>query len=233
MTGTGFFITGTDTGCGKTEITLGLMQLLQDQGYQVLGFKPVAAGAEDGGEGLRNEDALRIQDAGSLAVPYELINPYCFAPPIAPHLAAREVAAVIRPETLGNCYQALAELADVVVVEGAGGWRVPLGPELDIADLPGLLRIPAVLVVGLRLGCLNHTLLSADAIMDKGCGFAGWIANHLDPDMLRAEANLATLDERIPAPRLGLVPRLPGRPDAARVAAGLDAPAVARALPRR
>jgi dethiobiotin synthetase len=228
MSSHGFFVTGTDTGCGKTEITLGLMRLLQDQGYQVLGFKPVAAGAEQSGEGLRNDDALRIQDAGSLAVPYELVNPYCFEQPIAPHLAAAEAGRLIRRDAIRNCFEALTELADVVIVEGAGGWRVPLSDDLEVADLPALLRIPALLVVGLRLGCLNHTLLSADAILDKGCGFAGWIANRLDPKMLRPGDNLATLDERIPAPRLGAVERLPGRPDPVQVAAQLDAQAMER-----
>jgi dethiobiotin synthetase len=226
MSGKGFFVTGTDTGCGKTEITLGLMRLFQDQGLQVLGLKPVAAGAEESGEGLRNKDALRIQDAGSLAVPYELINPYCFEPPIAPQIAAAEVRKAIRPEVIRNCFQALTELADLVVVEGVGGWHVPLGEELDTSDLPVLLHIPAILVVGLRLGCLSHALLSAEAIMDKGCGLAGWVANRLDPAMLRPEANLATLEGRIPAPRLGSVEHLPGRPDPQRIAAQLDSDAV-------
>jgi len=198
----GPFITGTDTGCGKTEVTLALMRLFQEQGLSVLGMKPVAAGAEDHGEGLRNEDALRIQDAGSMAVPYELINPFAFAPPIAPHIAAHEAAREIHSETIINCYQALTELADVVVVEGVGGWRVPLGTDLQVADLPGLLEIPVLLVVGMRLGCLNHALLTADAVVDRA-RLAGWMANQVEPGMPRLEENIQALDHNIPCPRIG------------------------------
>ena len=222
----GIFITGSDTGCGKTEITLALMRLLRERGLQVLGMKPVASGAEQSGEGLRNKDALRIQDAGSLAVPYELINPYAFEPPIAPHIAAAEVGVEIRPEAIRNCYQALAELSDWVVVEGVGGWRVPLGPDLEVSDLPQLLGIPTLLVVGLRLGCLNHALLSADSIMEKGSGFAGWVANQGGAGMARAEENLHTLDQLIPAPRLGRIGYFAEGIDADVMAAGLDADAL-------
>lgn len=199
----GIFITGTDTGCGKTEITLALMQHLQSQGLQVLGMKPVASGAEESGEGLRNTDALRILEAGSLAVPYELVNPYAFAPPAAPHLAAEQAGVTIRSEAIRNCYDALCDLADFVVVEGVGGWRVPLGPELDVSDLPVLLRTPVLLVVGMRLGCLNHALLSAESILDLGANFAGWVSNQLEPDMLMQPGNLATLEGRVPAAKLG------------------------------
>jgi dethiobiotin synthetase len=226
----GIFITGSDTGCGKTEITLALMRLLRDQGHQVLGMKPVAPGAEQSGEGLRNEDALRIQDAGSLAVPYELINPYAFEPPVAPHIAAAEAGVEIRPDAIRNCYQALAEFADWVVVEGAGGWRVPLGPDLEVSDLPQLLGIPTLLVVGLRLGCLNHALLSADSIMEKGSGFAGWVANQVEAGMARSEENLHTLDQLIPAPRLGRIGYFAEGIDADVMAAGLDADALIERL---
>ncbi len=222
----GIFITGSDTGCGKTEITLALIRLLRERGHQVLGMKPVASGAEQSGEGLRNEDALRIQDAGSLAVPYELINPYAFEPPIAPHIAAAEAGVEIRPMAIRNCYHALADFADWVVVEGIGGWRVPLGPDLEVADLPQLLGIPTVLVVGLRLGCLNHALLSADSIMEKGSGFAGWVANQVETGMARSEENLHTLDQRIPAPRLGRIGYFAEGIDADVMAAGLDADAL-------
>ncbi len=222
----GIFITGSDTGCGKTEITLALMRLLRERGHQVLGMKPVASGAERSGEGMRNEDALRIQDAGSLAVPYELINPYAFEPPIAPHIAAAEVGVDIRPEAIRNCYQALAELSDWVVVEGVGGWRVPLGRDLDVSDLPQLLGIPTLLVVGLRLGCLNHALLSADSIMEKGSGFAGWVANQIEAGMARSEENLHTLEQLIPAPRLGCIGYFAEGTDADVIAAGLDADAL-------
>lgn len=222
----GIFITGSDTGCGKTEIALALMRLLRERGHRVLGMKPVAAGAKPSGEGPRNEDALRLQDAGSLAVPYELINPYAFEPPVAPHIAATEAGVEIRPEAIRNCYQALAEFSDWVVVEGVGGWRVPLGPGLEVSDLPRLLGIPTVLVVGLRLGCLNHALLSADSIMERGGGFAGWVANQVEAGMARAEENLHTLDRLIPAPRLGRIGCFVEGIDADVMAAGLDADAL-------
>lgn len=222
MISKGLFITGTDTGCGKTEITLALMRSLQNQGYRVLGMKPVASGSEQSGEGLRNSDALRIQDAGSLAVPYELVNPYAFEPPIAPHIAAARVGKAIQSKAILNCYQALAELADCVIVEGVGGWRVPLGDDLEVADLPGLLETPVVLVVGLRLGCLNHALLSTDSIVAKGCVFAGWVANELDSQMPCLEENLHFLDQRIPAPRLGRIDHFTGVPDTNAMAAGMD-----------
>ncbi len=223
----GLFITGTDTGCGKTEITLALIRLLQDRGLSVLGMKPVATGAEESGEGLRNEDALRIQDAGSLAVPYELINPFAFEPPIAPHIAAHEAGREIRTEAIINCFQALNDLADVVIVEGVGGWRVPLGQELQLADLPGLLEIPALLVVGMRLGCLNHALLTADSIMDRGCGLAGWVANQMIPDMPRLEENIHTLERHIPCPRLGRNGYLTDGVDLDVIAGGMDTSALA------
>ncbi len=225
MSGRGIFITGTDTGCGKTEVTLALMRLLQERGLQVLGMKPVAAGAEDCGEGLRNEDALSIQDAGSMAVPYELINPFVFKPPIAPHIAAHEAATEIRIEAIINCYQALSELVDVVVVEGVGGWRVPLGPELQVADLPGLLEIPVLLVVGMRLGCLNHALLTADGIVDRA-RLLGWFANQVEVDMPRLEENIHALDYHIPCPRMGRAGYFAEGVDLDVLAAGMDGDAV-------
>jgi len=227
MTSKGIFITGTDTGCGKTEITLALMRLLQGQGYRVLGMKPVATGSERAGGAAYNEDALHIQDAGSLAVPYELINPYVFTLPVAPHIAAAEAGSEICPEVIRTCFDALGELADLVIVEGVGGWRVPLGPDLEVAHLPGLLCIPVLLVVGLRLGCINHALLSADSIREQGCSLAGWVANRLEPRMLRPDENIAALIERIPAPCLGRVAHLPWRPDAVEIAKALDGPGFA------
>ncbi len=223
----GLFITGTDTGCGKTEITLALMRMLQDRGLSVLGMKPVAAGAEQSGEGPRNQDALRIQDAGSLAVPYELINPFVFEPPIAPHIAAHEAGKEVCTEAIINCYRALNDLADVVVVEGVGGWRVPLGPELQLADLPGLLEIPALLVVGMRLGCLNHALLTADSIIERGCGLAGWVANQAVPGMPRLEENIHALERHIPCPRLGRSGYFTDGVDLEVIAEGMDTRALA------
>lgn len=222
MASNGIFITGTDTGCGKTEITLALMKCLQSEGRQVLGFKPVAAGAEESGEGLRNEDALRIQNAGSMALPYELINPYVFEPPVAPHIAAAEAGRVVDAEVIRNCFEALSELADVVIVEGAGGWRVPLASDMEMSDLPNLLNIPVLLVVGLRLGCLNHALLSADGITEKGSGLAGWVANQLDSEQPRQEENLYTLDQLIPAPRIARFGHFSEGADTGIMAEGFD-----------
>jgi dethiobiotin synthetase len=204
----GFFITGTDTECGKSEITLALMHLLQARGHRVLGMKPVASGAEPTQDGLRNEDARRIQQQGSADVPYELVNPYAFGPPIAPHIAARQAGESIRFQPVRDNYQALSGRADFVLVEGVGGWKVPLGPDGGVSDLAADLGLPVILVVGLKLGCINHALLTADAIVANGSSLAGWVANQVDPGMLEMESNLETLREGIDAPCLGFVPFL-------------------------
>jgi dethiobiotin synthetase len=204
----GFFITGTDTECGKSEITLALMHLLQARGHRVLGMKPVASGAEPTKDGLRNEDARRIQQQGSADVPYELVNPYAFGPPIAPHIAARQAGESIRFQLLRKNLQALSDQADFVLVEGVGGWKVPLGPDGDVSDLAAHLGLPVILVVGMKLGCINHALLTADAIVADGSSLAGWVANQIDPGMLEMESNLETLREDIDAPCLGFVPFL-------------------------
>jgi dethiobiotin synthetase len=206
MMAKGFFITGTDTECGKSEVTLALMHLLQAQGHRVLGMKPVASGAEPTPDGLRNGDALRIQQQGSAAVAYDLINPYAFEPPIAPHIAARQAGESIRFQRLRDNYRVLSDQADFVLVEGVGGWKVPLGPEGDVSDLAAFLELPVILVVGMKLGCLNHALLTAEAIVANGPPLAGWVANQAGADMLEMESNLETLTESIDAPCLGFVP---------------------------
>ena len=218
----GLFVTGTDTGCGKTEISLGLMRYFQDQGLRALGMKPVASGSERSAYGLRNQDALRLQAQGSLEQPYELINPYAFESPIAPHLAAAREGRSIGLVRILAGYRGLAAAAERVIVEGVGGWRVPLGADLDVAGLARALGLPVVLVVGLRLGCLNHALLTAEAILAEGCVLAGWVANRVDPEMLLPEENLATLVERLPAPCLGQVPSM-RQPQPEAVAAALAA----------
>ncbi len=225
----GLFITGTDTGCGKTEITLALMHVLQSRGLKVVGMKPVASGAEPGPEGLRNEDAVRIQAAGSVDAPYELINPFAYEPPIAPHIAAREAGRPVERGKLLDCYNKLGELADLVIVEGVGGWRVPLGEDLQVPDLPTLFDIPTLLVVGMRLGCLNHALLSADSIANS-VRLIGWVANQVEPDMARLQENLECLDSAITSQRLGLCPYIQGQTDIAALAAGLDAEGLLAAL---
>jgi len=204
----GVFITGTDTGCGKTEITLGLMSHLQRAGLMVLGMKPVASGAEQTPQGLRNQDARRIQRQGSLALRYEQVNPFVYSPAIAPHLAAAQAGRPIQVGPILNEYDRLSELADVMVVEGIGGWRVPLGPRLSLPDLVRALDLPVILVVGMKLGCLNHALLSQESIRHAGLELRGWIANQIDPAMQAWEENLATLSHWLDAPCLGEVPYL-------------------------
>ena len=220
---TGYFITGSDTECGKTETTLGLMRLLQSQGATVVGMKPVASGAVETPQGLRNDDALRIQQAGSQQLPYATINPYLYRPAIAPHLAAQQQGEEISFQQIVSSYQELAAQADVVLVEGVGGWRVPLGPDGGVAELAATLGLPVILVVGLRLGCINHALLSTEAISAGGLQLAGWVANRIDPDMAEIEGNIATLEQHIEAPCIGKIPYLEKVNDAA-IASRLSLP---------
>ncbi len=225
MQGKGFFVTGTDTGCGKTEVSLALMRLLQDRSHSVLGMKPVASGAVSTPRGLRNDDALRLQAQGSLRVDYERINPYAFAPPVAPHIAAAQAGAAIETDVIAAAFSWLSERADRVVVEGIGGWKVPLGPADDTARLARRLGLPVILVVGLKLGCLNHALLTAESIRAGGARLLAWVANTLDPEMPERSANIATLEQRMACPCLGLLPRLV-EPDAGTLAGYLRLPEV-------
>ena len=204
----GVFVTGTDTSVGKTEVSLGLMVALQQRGLSALGMKPVASDGSVGEHGLRCEDAVRLRDQGSVMVPYETVNPYAFEPPMAPHIAAGEAGVEVQLGRIRDAYSELAEQADWVVVEGVGGWLVPLGPSLAVSDLPAVLGVPVVLVIGLRLGCLNHSLLTVEAIRSRELHLAGWVANLLDPDMLARDENIATLAALIDAPCLGVVPWL-------------------------
>lgn len=204
----GIFITGTDTDCGKTEVSLGLMAAWQARGVRTLGMKPVASGCQPGPDGLRNQDALRLLSQGSHAIHYERVNPYAFEPPIAPHIAAGQVGVKIEMASIGRAYGALDAEADLVVVEGVGGWRVPLGANLTLSDIPKTLELPVVLVVGLKLGCINHALLTVESIRAQGCHLAGWIANSLDPAMQAADTNVATLAALIGAPCAGVIPWL-------------------------
>lgn len=229
----GFFITGTDTGCGKTEVSLALVQALRQQGLKVQAMKPVASGCELGPKGLRNADASRLLALSSQPVPYAWVNPYAFAPAIAPHLAAREADTSIELTRISEGAAALAGLADLVIVEGVGGWRVPLGPGLFASDLPRALGLPVILVVGLRLGCINHALLTAESILASGNPLAGWVANQVDPVMERLAENLDSLEALLPAPCLGRVPWL-AEPSPVGLAAHLANPSrlAALALPR-
>ncbi|HUP95279.1 MAG TPA: dethiobiotin synthase [Burkholderiales bacterium] len=206
----GFFVTGTDTGVGKTLVACALLHALAERGLRVIGMKPVAAGASLRSGQLVNDDVSALKAAGNLAAPDHLVNPYCLAAPIAPHVAAAQAGVMIELERLKRAYAQLTVLADYVVVEGAGGFRVPLGPGFDTADLAAQLRIPVVLVVGIRLGCINHALLTAAAIERAGLTFAGWVANHIDPDMICADESVQALEERLAAPLLGRIPHAAG-----------------------
>ena len=205
----GYFITGTDTGIGKTVVTLGLMRWLQDAGLRVAAMKPVASGCERTPQGLRNEDALQLQQQASMQLDYDEVNPYAFEPPIAPHIAARQAGVEIRIDSIRNGVRLLAGAADIVCVEGVGGWLVPLNGRETVADLAVRLGLGVVLVVGMRLGCLNHALLTAGAIEASGAHLAGWVANCMPPAPDYLEENISTLKSMISAPLVGVVPALP------------------------
>lgn len=206
----GVFVTGTDTGAGKSWAACALLHAWRGQGARVAGMKPVASGCEATAEGLRNEDALALQAASSGVWPYATVNPYAFAPPIAPELAAAEAGHEVTMALLQAAHAQLAAGCDVVVVEGAGGWAAPFSPTLDQADVARALGLPVVLVVGLRLGCVSHARLTARAVLDDGLVLAGWIGNVIDPGMLRLDANIDTLRARLPAPCWGVLPHAPG-----------------------
>lgn len=217
-----FFVTGTDTEIGKTTIAAGLLHAARLAGYSTAAAKPVASGCHKTREGLRNEDALALLGECTLALTYAEVNPLAFEPAIAPHLAAREAGVELSVASLRGPVQAVLDKgADFTLVEGAGGWRVPLAGQASISDLVISLKLPVVLVVGVRLGCINHAVLTAEAIARDGLELAGWVANIVDPDTSRLEENLATLAERLPAPCLGRVPRL-AQPTPAAVAQHLE-----------
>lgn len=220
----GFFVTGTDTGVGKTVIALGLMQCLQDQGYTVAGMKPVAAGCEPAVEGPRNADAVLLQRQASIPLDYSLVNPVALAAPVAPHIAARQAGVAISIEAIRRTFDELAARVDCVVVEGIGGWRVPLSERDTVADLAALLELDVILVVAIRLGCLNHALLSAESIACSGLRLAGWVANCVPPMPDALEDNITALKTRLSAPLLGVVPGQDS-PDVRTVARALRLPA--------
>ena len=206
----GYFITGTDTGVGKTLVSQILIQRLAQDHARVVGFKPVASGCRKTPDGLRNDDAVALQAISSVALPYATVNPYAFEPAIAPHLAA--AAANTHIDIARICATIDAVVADRVVVEGVGGWLVPLTPDETIADLARRLQLPVVLVVGMRLGCLNHALLTAAAIRQCGLPLVGWVANEIDPTFERCDENIAALADRLDTPLLMRLPWL-SQPD--------------------
>ena len=198
-----WFVTGTDTEVGKTFVSSALLHLLRNNGVKALGMKPVAAGTDAEG---KNDDVESLIAASGVHAPRELINPYLFQPAIAPHIAAAAAGRNIDVAPIVASFNTLRELADAVLVEGVGGFCVPLGPSLDTADLAEQLGLPVILVVGLRLGCINHALLTQQGIAARGLTLAGWIANGIDPEMSCLEENLSALKDRITAPLLGVIP---------------------------
>lgn len=200
-----YFITGTDTGVGKTFVTCALLHALNAQGIAAIGMKPIAAGAAPSPDGLQNEDIEALREASSVKLTSEDLNCYLFAEPIAPHIAAANEDVDIDLDVIRQRFDQLAELADTVLVEGVGGFIVPLGENIDSADLAADLDLPVILVVGMRLGCLNHALLTQEAIRARGLTLAGWVANQIDPQMAEFDMNVETLEERIRAPLLGVV----------------------------
>jgi dethiobiotin synthetase len=187
-----YFLTGTDTDIGKTFVTCALLWRANQLGRKAAGLKPVAAGTDASG---LNDDVVQIRAASNVLLPLAVINPYCFKAAIAPHIA-----------TIQKTLECASEQADLLIIEGAGGFRVPLGNDGDSADLAVALGLPVILVVGMRLGCINHALLTVEAITTRGLKVAGWVANRIDPEMSCFAENLATLQGLIPAPLLGVVP---------------------------
>lgn len=205
MSASTLFITGTDTGAGKTYVAAALLHRLHGEGYRACGFKPVAAGAIDTRDGPNNEDVIAMQAAAGTQEPRRRVNPYLFQLPAAPHLAAEKEGRGIRIATLDQAHRELAADYDVVVAEGAGGWLVPLDEVWTLGEWVAEHDWPVILVVGMRLGCLNHALLSAEAIARR-TRLAGWIANVLPPAMPLLDENIATLRHRLAAPLLGIIP---------------------------
>jgi dethiobiotin synthetase len=202
----GLFVTGTDTGVGKTLVSAALLHGLARAGVRAVGMKPVASGCRRTADGLRSDDALLLVRHSNVSAPYGEVNPIAFEPAIAPHIAAAEAGERIDLARIVQTSHALAARADRVVVEGVGGWRVPLNEREDVADLARLMGLPVVLVVGLRLGCLNHARLTADALVAARVPWAGWVASAVDAQFSHDRENLATLRSLMPAPLLGVVP---------------------------
>lgn len=209
MTPLGFFITGTDTGVGKTRVATSLCHAFGVRGLRVAAMKPIASGCERTATGLRNSDALALQSAMNVRAAYSDVNPYAFEPAIAPHIAAAQSATAIDFAVLDRSFERLRLQSDVLIVEGAGGWLTPLDQGRSFADLPQRWQLPVILVVGLRMGCLNHTLLTRDAIEHRGIILCGWVCNRIDPELPVATQNIDTLRERLAAPCIADLPFAP------------------------
>jgi dethiobiotin synthetase len=204
------FVTGTDTGIGKTATSTALLHALRRRGLRAVGMKPVASGSEDLGQGLRNEDALALQAASWPVPDYADLNPYALRQPLAPELAAAEDGVQVELAPIVAAFERLRAQADVVVVEGVGGWLAPVSATLDQLDLVRALKLQVLLVVGMRLGCVNHARLTAQSLQASGVDCLGWIGSHIDPAMQRQDENIATLRQRLPMPSWARLPYLPG-----------------------
>lgn len=204
-----FFVTGTNTNVGKTWVSARLLEAARDAGHSCYGIKPLAAGCEETPEGLRNEDALALDAAASVKLPYEQLNPVALKEPVAPHILVRQQKLNLNVSRLTGYVRGaiMTHPADLVLVEGAGGWRVPVNDRETLADLARELDFPVILVIGMELGCLNHSLLTAEAIQRDGLKLAGWVANFLHGDMERGEENFQTLQSLLPAPCLARTTR--------------------------
>lgn len=217
-----YFVTGTDTGIGKTHVSVALLEAARAAGRSTLGLKPVAAGCEETPDGLRNDDALALQAASSVMPLYQEVNPVALAAACSPHIAAKLAGRRLTcSQIAGYCRGAMGRRADLTLIEGAGGWRVPISDRELLSGLPRELRLPVVLVVGLRLGCLSVAMLTAEAILKDGLRLAGWVGNVVEPDLFGLDDNVATLRQWLPAPCLGVLPWAPGAP-VAEAAALLD-----------
>jgi len=204
------FITGTDTGVGKTRIATALCLAFAAAGKRVAAMKPVASGCTRTPDGLRNDDAMALLEAMNVRARYAEVNPYAFEPAIAPHIAAAEAGCSIEFEVLDRCYERLSLQSDVIIVEGAGGWLAPLDARRTFADLAARWQLDVILVVGLRLGCLNHALLTAESIERRGLRLCGWVGNSADAEFTRREENISALEARIAAPCIGTFAYSPG-----------------------
>lgn len=200
--GKGFFVTGTDTGIGKTTVSCALLHAFAAKGKKVIGMKPIVAGSENG----QWADVEQLLVASNVNVTHQQINPYAFDPAISPHLAAKQSGMEIDLSVIHHAYQQLSAKADLVIVEGAGGFLVPINDGQNGADLAKMLNLPVIMVVGMRLGCLNHALLTAQAIQAAGLTLAGWVANCIDPQISMAAENITTLEQRLDCPLLGTLP---------------------------
>jgi len=202
----GFFIAGTDTGIGKTFVSCALLQAFADKGKRVGAMKPIAAGCEKTIDGWKNDDALQLMQHSNIELSYQLVNPVALPPPIAPHIAMEEAGESVTIAQLTKHFEQIKDRADYFIVEGAGGWKVPLNENESMADIPKAFGLNVILVVGIRLGCINHALLTVDAIQQSGNQLTGWVANIIDPEMLMTDENILALKNRIRAPLLGTLP---------------------------